>query len=365
MRLLLADRSHDAALRKLMRESSMPGRIRLAFAREPDFFHGLDVLGKRNQSVIATDRHGVIQGMGCRSIRPVFVHGEPTNLGYLSGLRIAPESRHGSILARGYAFLRELHADGAAPAYLTTIVAGNRPVEDLLTSGRAGLPAYLPFGRFVTCAICRGQRKRRRTSTSSFRVQRATDFHVDDLMQFLRTEGRGRQFFPVLAASDLGSPYLRGLQHDNFYVATAQGRLLGAVAVWDQSDFKQTVVTGYSTGLGIIRPLLSRLMTAAGFHPLPPPGAALRTRYLSFVRVVRDDPAILSALLEAIYADQPGSVEFLVLGFHERDPLQACVRQFLAIRYASTLYLACWEDGLDFVRSLDDGRIPYLDPATL
>ncbi len=344
----------------------MPGGIRLAFAREPDFFHALAILGKLNQSIIATDSRGAIHGMGCRSIRPVFIHGEPTQLGYLSGLRIAPEARQGRLLAQGYAFLHELHADGAARAYLTTIVSGNRPARQLLTSGRGGLPTYLPFGQFTTCALCIGRRKRRRVGNSPFRVQRATDFPVDQLMQFLRTEGRKRQFFPVLEAEDLGSPYLRGLQHRDFYVAAAQGRIVGAAAAWDQSPFKQTLVAGYSGSLRMIRPLLNPLMAVAGFRDLPRPGSELRIRYVSFVCVAGNDPAVLSELLETIYADQQqGHADFLVIGFHERDPLRESVRPFLAIRYESTLYLACWEDGLAFVRNLDDGRIPFLDAATL
>ena len=57
------------------------------------------------------------------------------------------------LLARGYQFLRQLHADRRADFYLTTIADENRAAIRLLTSGRAELPVYNPWGRYITLAI--------------------------------------------------------------------------------------------------------------------------------------------------------------------------------------------------------------------
>jgi len=99
---------------------------------------------------------------------------------------------------------------------------------------------------------------------------------------------------------------------------------------------------------------------------MPAPGESLNMLHLAFCCVRNDDPAILTALMEQIYADhQAGGHHFLVAGFHERDPLRAAMIHFLTFRYTSRLYLVCWDDGLEFVNGLDPARIPHLEVATL
>ena len=149
MTIRLAEQHHEKQLRELLRGSAMPGWVRLAFGREPDFFQSLDVQGKSNQVLISLEQ-GRVVGMGCRSIKPLLVNGEQMELGYLGGLRLHPDIRRTGLLARGYAALRRLHEENPMPAYLTTVIENNTEVRGLLTSGRAGLPHYLDHGRYIT-----------------------------------------------------------------------------------------------------------------------------------------------------------------------------------------------------------------------
>jgi hypothetical protein len=110
--------------------------------------------GFSRQVVACRDQNtGRIFGFGCRSLRELYVNGQPTVVGYLSSLRVLPEYRNRGLVARGYAFFRRLHADGRTPFYLTTIAEGNETALQILTSGRAGLPMYHAAGRYHTIAI--------------------------------------------------------------------------------------------------------------------------------------------------------------------------------------------------------------------
>ena len=84
---------------------------------------------------------GQIVGFACRSIREVFVNGLPEAVGYLGGLHILPEHRNRGIVARGFQQIRQLHADGQAKLYLTTIGADNLTAKAILLSA-ARLPRY-------------------------------------------------------------------------------------------------------------------------------------------------------------------------------------------------------------------------------
>ncbi|MEI6148645.1 MAG: hypothetical protein WCS01_06080 [bacterium] len=364
MNFQLANSSHEAALRELARQSSMPGWIRLAFGREPDFFQAVNVQGKSNQVLVALEGSCVV-GMGCRSIKPVWVNGQQTEIGYLGGLRLIPDVRRTGALARGYAALRRLHEETPVPAYLTTVVEGNTVASDLLTSGRAGLPHYLDHGRYFTYAV--NLSRLRRKYASPLTVLRGHEVGLDSIVRFLGEMGRQRQFFPVLEASDFNTNYLRGLRLEDFRVAVrGRNEIVGVTAAWDQNSFKQSIVRGYAAPVRWIRPVLNGLLRLTGFSSLPAPGGTLDMVSLAFFCVRDDQPDAARALLEQVCSDlRGGPYRFLVLGLHERDPMRALMAHFRAYRYTSRLFLVCWDDGLDFVKNIDPVRIPYLDVATL
>jgi hypothetical protein len=365
MKIFLAGKENDHALRDLARNTPFPGWVHLAFCREPDFFHGLAVEGNPGQVIAAIENNSLV-GMGCRTVRSVYVNGQRSSIGYLSGLRILPSARRTTLLARGYHFLKKLHCqDGLVPAYLTTIIEGNKEARALLTSRRAGLPQYLDRGQVITYAIdtrrpCLPERRKDLTVKGGGQVP------LEHLVEFLNREGARKQFFPVIRADDFGTARLRGLKPDDFLVACTAGGIAGVLASWDQNSFKQYMVCGYEPALSIGRPFLNLLLRATKGRALPAPGEQLKVVYASFACVYDDDPEVLSLLLDSVCRQTRESrAHFVLIGLHERDPLNKALEAFRTLKYMSRLYMVCWDDGLDFMKSVDVTRIPYLELATL
>lgn len=366
MNLRLATRVDDDTLRQAVGDTPMPGWIRLAYAREPSFLAAQSV-GHSFSQVIVGEEEDRLLGFGCRGIRPVYVNGTPCELGYLSGLRAFREARSRMGLARGYRFLHELHGDSRVPAYLSTIVDANDEAKAILTSQRAGLPAYLDQGRFWTYAIALSQRRAPRAEpVTGVSIRTGDDIGAHAIAAFLNRVGPARQFFPVVNAGDFGTPYLRGLAAADFMVALSGDRMIGAVAKWDQSAFKQVHVCGYSRRAGLLRNSVNLALKATGYAPLPSPGSDLRIFYAAFPCIEGDDPAILHVLLERLYEqNRYAGYHSFAIGFHEHDPLSHGLRGFLKFEYESRLYVVAWEDGKPFTDTLDKGRVPHLEPATL
>lgn len=363
MRLLVASPKHEAVLRQLSAGMPMPGWIRLAYAREPDFFHAIGVQGTFNQVILAL-QDDVAMGMGCRSVRSMYLNGQATTFGYLHGLRVLPKARRVGALAHGYRFLRNLHKDGCAAAYLTTIVVDNAAARTLLTSGRAGLPTYRDIGRFLTYALPR--RRWLCQLPAGVTITRADAQSTEEIIRFLDTYGSRRQFFPRISVEDFGTDLLRGLAPQDFLLARSGSQIVGTLACWDQATFKQNVVCGYAPLLALARPLINTALRVAGGTPLPPVGQQLRLIYAAFVCIANDNPQVLAALLDQAITDcNPTGAHFLVIGFHESDPLRTAVTSFPKLKYESRLYIVYWDDGQKFVASLDPVRIPYLELATL
>lgn len=365
MRFALAGPEHDPQLRALLRDHAMPGWVHLALEREPDFFAAASIQGDLSQTIVALEDAAVV-GMGCRSVREVYLNGQSASLGYLGGLRLQERSRGRTALARGYRFLRQLHEDGRTAAYLSTIIEKNRSVRELLAGGRAGLPCYKDLGRYVTFAVALGAWPPGRKARRDLVVSHATPSALDDVVAFLNERGRRRQFFPVVRRQDFGAPAWRGLAPQDVLTARGgDGRIEGVAACWDQTAFKQTRVVRYCRSLATGRPLLNAALHLAGIPGLPDEGTVLPALNLSLVCVRDDDPGTLAALLNVAHAEYRRRFGWLMIGLHERDPLCRAIRRQTSLRYTSRLYAVHWDDGQSVIDALAPEYVPYLEVATL
>jgi hypothetical protein len=353
----------DADLRRILAETPMPGRVAVSFRREPSYFAAAVVDGPFHQVVAARDcAADRLFGFGARSVRETYVNGRVEPIGYLNGLRSLPEYRNRGLLARGYAFFRKLHGDGRTRLYLTTIAEGNATALTVLTSGRAGLPAYHYAGNYHTVALPLGRRR----APAGAGIRPATEEDLPAVLAFLNSVGPGRQFFPRYEAEDFFRPLgaLRDLQPADLLLAYRGRQLVGTLAAWDQHAFRQTVVQGYEAPLRWLRPFYNCWARLRGRPGLPAPGQAFPYLTAALPVVAGDAPAVFAALLEALLARPRPGREYLLLGLHEADPLLAVVRAYRARWYTTRLYLVCWEDG-EGLRAELDGRPPYLELGTL
>jgi hypothetical protein len=375
-RIELATPDDDADLRHVMTATSMEGRIAVAFHREPSWFAGAVVDGRFRQVIACRDlRTSRIVGFGCRSVRDVYLNGRPGQVGYLSSLRVLPEHRNIGLVARGYAAFRELHSDGRVPYYLTTIAAGNRTALKVLTSGRAGLPAYHAAGAYHTVAIPLS-RRRNRTRAGKLSIRPATALDLPAVLDLLATVGPRRQFFPRLAVDDFNSPSgtMTGLTLDKLLLAERGGRLIGTLAGWDQSGFRQSSVHAYHGPLRWLRPVYNAWSWLAGRPGLPRPGTAFRYLMGALPVVADDDESAFAALLEALRLSACGWAEeargagwtHLLLGLHEADPLLRVAQRFGVATYVTHVFLVCWPDTeAEKARLALDGRVLYLEAGSL
>lgn len=364
----LAGPADDADLCRVLAQTPMPGRIAVSFRREPSYFDAAVVDGRFRQVVACRDTaSGRIVGFGSRSSGERRVNGQPAPVGYLSTLRLLAEHRNRGLVARGYAFFRKLHADGRALIYVTTIAEGNTPALALLTSGRAGLPAYHDAGRYHTAVLPLGKRGTRRPARGGLEIRPARQEDVPAIVRFLAEEGPRRQFFPCYGPEDFFTPRgaFRDLRPADLLLALRGGRIVGTLGAWDQRAFRQVVVHGYGRGLRWGRALYNGLARLRGSPRLPAPGEALAHLTAALPVVAGDDAEVFAALLDEILARAgPGDADYLTLGLHEADPLLPVVRSYRGTWYTTRLYLVCWEDG-DGLCAAMDGRPPYLELGSL
>lgn len=359
-RFQVAGPEHETGLRHLLAEEAMPGSIRLAYMREPDFFAGLALEGPFTQAFVALDGDQPV-GMGTRAVRTNWVNGQPEAVGYLGGLRVRPGVRGRLGLSRGYTLLKREHQDSRCRAYLSTILEANEPARTLLGAGRAGLPNYRDLGLLWSHLLLVNRRWKPVAG-----VRRAKAEDLDRIIAFLSEQGPQRQFFPVLAADDFGKPSLHGLALEDFWLLERGGEVRAVLGAWDQRARRQLRVQGYAPWLRLLRPGINLCLRLGGLAPLPPPGSNVSLAHAAFLRVAGDSPADLTALLTGALAGLADTdLMGLALLLHERDPLQPALDRFLKITLKSRLFGVGWEDSNPWFGALDPARVPYIDSAFL
>ena len=365
----LASEVDDADLRQILSSTPMEGEVAVTFRREPSYFAASVVEGPFRQVVAARERAtNRIIGFGSRSVRTLYVNGAPTPVGYLSSLRLLPGHRNMGLIARGFSYFRELHADGQVDYYLTTIAEGNDRALAILTSGRAGLPHYRFLQRYFTLAIpLRGSRRRHALVNSRLEVRAAGQNDIPEIVAFMSEWGPRRNFFPAYEREDLFGPEssLHQLSVKDVLLATRGSRIVGLLGIWNQAAFRQTVVEGYRGPLRWLLPAYNLWSRLRGRPALPKAGHSLRYLTAALPLVAGGETAILSKLIE--HAQQvPGLQEhdYLLVGLAESDPLCSMARRHASASYATRIYLVAWEGSEEFASKLD-GRPLYLELGCL
>ena len=350
----LATRDDNEGILRLMHSIVMPGDIELVYMKRPDFFKAIGIQGDNFQVLVACRGDGEIVATGVRALRRAYVNGEARTIGYLGELRVGPAGRGLRVLLNGYAAMKELMTDGRSFLHITTIVEGNRNAKAALTwrNKYSSIPSYVDMGLLNTYFIFPVFPKRR---SRRFTVQRGSLESLDAIVEFIDSRARLRQFHPVYTRDFFLN--LPGFRIEDFTILLDDGRIAGVAALWDQTGFKQILVKKYNGRMRLLK------MLFGGF--LPAEGEVISNACLSFVAIEGDRADVLEALLTHVHEDvRRTACRYFMFCLHERDPLNSAVRRFPRLAYKSRLYVADYGDE-GVIRSKIDGRIPYVEVATL
>lgn len=357
-----ASAADDADLRRLLRDNPMQqGGLTLSFRREPSYFAACSVLGQSAEVFVGRDTQtGALAGVGARYHLPAFINGQAQSIVYLADLRVQTAYRNSIHLRRAYQFLRQRHAADPAPVYTTMILQDNRAALATIAAQRAGLPPYHAQGTVHTPLILLDWQKP--TLAAPCTIRRATAADWAAIVAFLNRENARYQFAPVYHENDLTNGRLREMQPENILLAEANGSIIGTIALWQQSAFRQLHIDAYHGAWRFIRPVYNALARLTPLAPLPRAGEALKYAYLSLMAVQNDNLAVFRALLRQAYRASHGTgLHYLIGAFHERHPLRPAFADYAGIPSGGQLFTVQF-DGEPYPL---DGRVPYIDAAAI
>lgn len=349
----LATPADNEQIQGLIRAHPMRGAVDILLQKAPSYKAASSIRGHLQQTLVGCNEERLCI-MVSRSLQQVYINGEIRTLGYLSDLRSDGKNRRARPLSTLGEALQSLMAASPAHMHVATIMDDNRAAKAALTWKNTGptIPRFVDQGRFLTHLL---PLLWKRGMGRPHGLLRGRLDMLEDIVRFLNTEGRAKQFFPAYTVA-----WLRNLPDffpENFWITTENGKITGVCAGWDQHRFKQTVLVRYNGTMRLAKRLFGRL--------LPDEGAELPHAYACFLVVQGNHAPRCRALLAALYNDWLEKEQrFLLFGLHETDPLNAVVRFFPRISWPSRLYTVNYA-GETIIQSPLDSRTPYLELATL
>jgi hypothetical protein len=369
----LATRADDAEIRRLLRENPMPGRASISLERGPDAALAAAVEGDVHHTIVARDRvGGAIIAMGSVSVRERYVNGQPTAVGYLGELRLDQNHRSRmSIIRRGYACLRELHASLGVRMYLTSIAADNTVARRLLERGLPGMPTYRPLCEFVTLVFRRRRNGEFHKVTSRVRhglrfdelsLRHGTPKLIPEMHALLNDTNAHAQLAPAWTLAELQS-----LQPSHIRIVFDGDQPIACAAVWDLRAFKQTVVRGYPPALRLARVPLNMLAPFTRMPRMPAIGRPVSHAFVSHLATPPARPELIEPLIRSLHGSAHTlKIDSFTVGFDARDPRLPIVRRaFGGLEYRTQLYLVHWPDGTAAADAVDRTRIVAPEVALL
>ncbi len=357
----LARDGDDSDLRKLY-NVPMEGGMQIAFGREPNFFIAERSGSVDTQTMIIEDIHShKIIGCGSRSERLLYVDGVVKRCGYLHGLRKRPGVSNGKLLIMAYKYFHKLHKSSNVSYYFTTILSDNSRAQKILTSGRFGLPNYVPCTELITCLIPI-LHKRSKHKEQKF-VQTMQQKKLSDVVEQINNYNSQYLFAPHYTTDDFNSnAMLPNFHNKNMYLYVNNGNIYGTAGIWDQKH-KQIVVTDYSLKMNVVRQLYNVYARWKKYPLLPCINQSVNNLHLAFVSVNDNDVDVFEQLLLTIMDDWSGrGYDYLSVGLCGGHPLLPVLRRYASWVLKSDVYLVYWDED---VTDLPKDTNIHVEVATL
>ena len=338
-----ATREDNAAVLELFGAVPMEGELVLATQRTPDFFR-LYEMQRGEAELWVHEVEGGLDGMGAFLVRDGWLEGRPCRVGYLGDLRTRFSGRRHRAVSRFYGpLLEEVSERLGVEAFLTAVMATNAAALQALVKRKArrtAQPHYALLRRFAAVSV--HFTRRRAPRPGRYQVRRATAEDVPAMAALLDADHRGRPFGYRYDEGELQHRLERwpGLGVEGSYLAfDGGGRLVGCTSVWDPDAVKRYRVMGYRGSMRWVKWGYDALATVLRAPRLPAPGQDFRYFYLCNTSITGEDPEILRALVEQVYADHHGrGYHFFSLYLDEEDPLAPALDGFFQRRLPFHLY---------------------------
>jgi hypothetical protein len=342
-RIRLATEADFPQLDALERACPMSGDTSMILRRQGDYTRVLRFFTKGYLWVAEADDR--LAGSISWSWHTVSINGKSEKLGWLTDARIHPDYQKTTLIFR---LLRQAYQQGCTDNVditVGTVLEGNDAIE-VLASGRAGFPSFIPIGAFHILQLYPGLPIS--SGLSGLSVRSAHDSDLPTICQLLNSYYRNHQFYIEATPERLRRilDLAEGMRLEDYTLAFRNGQPIAVVHTWDQDSFKQAVVQAYQPYHDVITRITRLLNRFTSLPGLPKPGGTLRYLWLRDLACAPRHENDLRKLIRYTYRQVRQPYHFIIAALQDGDPLGAVHRGIFRTRITMNLW-ACSLSGRD------------------
>lgn len=333
-----ATKSDNSALIELFKVE-MGSNIRISLERGDNFFkyQALQFIQDAKCFVIEDTKENDIKGCFSIGLKCMLVEGEKKRFQYLSDLRISEAFQGRNVLIRVLRFIQKNNLIDPDTPCITLSLSDNdtyHSMEDKSFNAelrkRFNIPSTYKWRTIVTNFI--SSQSKHIKPDLQYNVRRANKEDIVKIKSFIESHKNSEIISEHFDIEQLNTGFYSGLNINSFFLAFYKDSIVGIASLWDQDEFKQTIVKGYSRLLKVARPFINSL-SFLGISRLPKSGNKLSYDIMSHKLINEKHMdctiALASEMLKVI--EQKGKM-FLMIGADAESPELAEIRKFKSRR---------------------------------
>lgn len=311
---------------RVLESSAAKGNIELIYTRRPDAYESYKKDTKEATVFISRKGDRVI-GTCAKLVREVYIGGEICRAAYICGLK--KDAEYNGSVGFGARFLKDLQQN-KIDFYYCSVVAENADARKMFEKSRR-LLSMKPISGYKTYII--NPTVKIKASKHSYTFRRATENDTEKLIDFLNTEGKKKDMFPVVKSLD---DYCN-LHSSDFYLLLDGESIIATAALWKQTEYKQYVVKRYGALMKMAR-IFNPLLSAFRYIKLPKENEPLVFPMLAFFLCRNDNADNCRIFLDEIKREIATSYGMFVIGLPDNHFAKTIMDKLPSINFKTELY---------------------------
>lgn len=321
-----ASPSDGKEILRILESSAAKGSIELIYTRRPDAYASYMMESGEARVFVSKEGERTV-GTCAEIIREVYIGGSICKAAYICGLKKDADFEGG--VGFGVRLLRDFCREDI-DFYYCSVVADNAEARGMFEKSRR-IISMTPMTAYKTYIL--NPKVRVKAPRHSYTFRRATETDRAGLLDFLNTEGKKRDMFPVVRSIE----QFYGLRVEDFCLLTDGDRILAAAALWNQTAYKQYVVKKYRGIMKAAR-MANPLLSALGYIRLPREDRSLDFPMLSFFISENDSEDYYRILLREIKSEIAKTYGMFVIGLPQNHFAAPLLDALPSVSFETKLY---------------------------
>lgn len=313
-------------LLRVLESSAAKGSIELIYTRRPDAYESY--MKDAQEANVFVSRHGDrVIGTCAELVREVYIGGEVCRAAYICGLKKDAEYDGG--VGFGARLIQDLQKDDI-DFYFCSVVDENENARKMFEKSRR-LLLMKPLAGYKTYIV--NPKMKIKVPKHNLTFRRASENDTEMLIDFLNTEGKKKDMFPVIKRFDA----FYHLRAEDFYLLLDGKNIVAAAALWNQTEYKQYVVKRYGKLMKLAR-ICNPLLSAFRYIKLPKENEPLAFPMLAFFLCQNDRADIFRVFLDKIKREIANTYRMFVIGLPQGHFASSMMDKLPSISFQTKLY---------------------------